>query len=86
MNLSMNCFAEANWQLVAEAHGGETRPAGKTRWISLQYRPKVGRTQREWMRYYDALVDLLLLAGRGGAGLRLHVGYSGVGRFLVRDA
>lgn len=82
----MNCWTEQDWKDVAEAHGGETRPDPKTRWICLETRPKIGRKDIDWQRYSDALVGLLLLAGRGNAGLRIHVGYSGKGRFLIRDA
>lgn len=81
----MNAFTESNWRYVAEAHGGESALAGLP-CIVLEKRPKVGRSERDWQAYSDALVDLLMLAGRGGAGLRMHVGYSGKGRFLIRDA
>lgn len=82
----MSPFTEADWRVVAEAHGGDSFPDGKVRMIDLGRRPKVGRTAKAWRRYSDALVNLCMLAGRGNAGLRMHVGYSGNGRCLTRDA
>lgn len=82
----MNPHAEDDWKLVAEAHGGDLRPDGKVRMVDLGKRPRIPRNGEGWRRYSDALVNLLLLAGRGGARLRTHTGYSGKGRYLTRDA
>ncbi len=70
---------------VAMRHGGEMDLFGK-RAISLKDRPKLGRSKREWNIYADYLVGLVSLAGRGNAGLRLHVGGSGQGRYIVRES
>jgi len=81
----MTPIQKHHWDRVAEAHGGVLKPDGKTVWIDLSRKPKGLRSAKAYIAYADSLVDLLALAGRGGAGFRLHVGHSGRGRYLVTD-
>jgi len=73
-----------SWEYVASAHEGEIDWQG-TKAIRIERVPHLGRSMRDWPRYSHELANLLLIAGRGGAGLRCHVDYKGRIAYIVRD-